>query len=455
MLYISGTNLESSAIEFVDSNEKVTIFSAYIKLDEIKKINRSKNVKRIIVRWEILDLCKEVSDLEVYDYCQENQIALFRNTRLHMKVMWNDNGSVLFGSANITNKGIGENGRFNYELNGLKEKIEFNTIKYFNQILKESQYLNDSLYSKIAAQVEKIGKIEEPQEPYIIKSLEEKLQNKFLLSDLPMSRTVDNLYNTYSRLENSTNEELLYAAHDLALYELPDSLDRNNFDQLLGLKFNSHPFIIALKQNIAEEQSMRYGSVLRWIQTNTTTVPTPRSWELKKELIVNILYDWICHFDKNFTYSKPRHSEVIFYIGNEEHEFKNEKSGIANFIRRLKRDKARGKIAPHQIILLLSLYRIYNENREIKISIDELKYKFEKAWNENIEPHSSNNPNIVMPIKAFYRRNYISLIPRTEDILSIRNYSDLNSIYKYIKLEEPLISLIPLKNFEEIVYKHI
>lgn len=313
MLYTSGTNLESSAIEFVDSNEKVTVFSAYMKLNEIKKINRSKKVKRIVVRWEILDLCKKVSDLEVYEYCKENQIALYRNTRLHMKVLWNDRNSVLFGSANITNRGIGENGRFNYELNGLKEEIDFNTIQYFNQILRESQFVSNNLYLKIAEEVDKIGKIEDPVEPYITKSLEEKSQDKFLLSDLPMSRTVNDLYNTYSNPENSSNEDLIYAGHDLALYDLPNGLTWLDFEKNLQSKFNSHPFILALKQKITNEGSMNYGSVLRWIQENTTTVPTPRSWEMKKELIVNILYEWICYFDKDFSWSRPNYSEVIYY----------------------------------------------------------------------------------------------------------------------------------------------
>jgi hypothetical protein len=317
MLYTSGTNLESSAIEFVDSNEKVTVFSAYMKLEELKRINRSKNVKRIIVRWEILDLCKEVSDLEVYEYCQENQIALYRNTRLHIKALWNDGSSILFGSANITNKGIGENGRFNYELNGLQNEIDFNTIQYFNQILRESQFVSNSLYLKIAEEVDKIGKIEDPVEPYITKSYEEKSQDKFLLSDLPMSRTVDDLFTTYSSPESSPSEDLIYAGHDLALYDLPHELSRSDFDKTLQLKFNSHPFIMALKQKIINEGSMNYGSVVRWIQKNTTTVPTPRSWKMKENLIVNILYEWICYFDSNFHHTRPAHSQVIFFQKNE------------------------------------------------------------------------------------------------------------------------------------------
>ena len=82
--------------------------------------------------------------------------------------------------------------------------------------------------------------------------------------------------------------------------------------------FNTHLFIIKLKEVIKSDtrQSLSYGSVVRWIQDNTTTVPTPRSWELKQEQIVNILYEWICFFDTDYTWKRPSHSQVIYYIGN-------------------------------------------------------------------------------------------------------------------------------------------
>ena len=83
MLLKSGINLEKSVTEFVSSNNSVTLFSAYIKLDELERINISKNIKQIIVRWEIEDLCKKVSDLEIYDYCIDHGIALYRNSRIH------------------------------------------------------------------------------------------------------------------------------------------------------------------------------------------------------------------------------------------------------------------------------------------------------------------------------------------------------------------------------------
>ena len=89
MFLYSGIDLFDKSAEFVNSSDEITIFSPYIKLEQIKILNYRKKVKRIIVRWEIRDLCLGVSDLDLYLYCKENNIALFRNSRIHLKVIWN------------------------------------------------------------------------------------------------------------------------------------------------------------------------------------------------------------------------------------------------------------------------------------------------------------------------------------------------------------------------------
>src|SRR5690554_5052493 len=118
MLYKSGINLKSGAIDFIEQNNQITLFSAYLKLEELKSLNKSKKINRIIVRWEIKDLCIGVSDLELYHYCIENNITLYRNTRIHLKALWNNELQVFFGSANVTRRGLGEEGNYNFELNG-------------------------------------------------------------------------------------------------------------------------------------------------------------------------------------------------------------------------------------------------------------------------------------------------------------------------------------------------
>ena len=311
MLSKSGCNLESSIISFLQNSETITLFSAYIRTEQLKKINQSKNIKQIVVRWEVSDICFGASDLDLYDYCRENNIKLFRNTKIHLKAFWNNNRSVLFGSANVTKRGVGEGG--NFELNGTQHDLSAKDIKYFNEILDESVYVTDELFNEIKKKVDE-NKDKIVRIPDVVHQKTE--TDSFLLSQLPMSLNVSELYNTYVNSDSLSDEDLNCLIHDIVLYKAFNNLTEEIFYSTLKKNFNSHPFIVKLKEIIKSDarKSLSYGSVVRWIQENTTTVPTPRSWELKQEQIVNILYEWICFFDDDFKVEIPgKRSQVIFY----------------------------------------------------------------------------------------------------------------------------------------------
>lgn len=313
MLHKSGYNLEEGAIYFISNNETITLFSAYIKLEELKRINVKNNIKQIIVRWEIEDLCKGISDIDLYNYCIENSIALYRNTRLHMKAIWNNQGSILFGSANVTGKGLGETNNYNYELNGIKDSISIVDIIYLNQVIATSEYVSLDLYNQLNEIVKNtiLPVLTFPEIPTVKKDID-----YFLLSQLPMSKSPNDLYEVAINSEDFNSNEQRFAAHDIALFDIDAFQEYSLFKIELKEKFNMHPFIIALKEHIKSQssQSLRYGSVVDWIKNNTTTVPTPRSWELKQDQIVNILYTWICEFDEKYTWDIPgAKSEVIYY----------------------------------------------------------------------------------------------------------------------------------------------
>jgi hypothetical protein len=314
MLFKSNINLYSSAINFISINESITLLSAYIKLEQLKGLNREKKVNRIVVRWDIEDLVKGVSDFEdLYEYCKNNNIALFRNTRIHLKVIWNNENSVIYGSANITGRGIGEKGsNYNYELAGIANPISFDDISYLNFIIQESELVNDRLFFEIKTIVDNI---ELPAIEFPELTTKKKKEDEFLVSQLPMTSSPGLLFEILQNSNNFSLEDQLKASHDKALYNIiiEDGIDPS----LLKLKttFNSKAIIEKLKLDIKAQatQSLRYGGVVEWIQENTTSVPTPMSREIKKEQLVNNLYEWICEFDENFTWNTPNHTQVIYY----------------------------------------------------------------------------------------------------------------------------------------------
>ena len=318
MLYKSGVNLEEGAISFVENNPGVTLFSAYLKLDALKRLNGSNNIKQIVVRWGVEDLCKKVSDIELYQYCLKNNIVLYRNTRIHLKTFWDNNKTVLLGSANATNKGIGEKGNFNFELNGIINNISFDDQGYLNKIILDSEYITEALYKKLEKLIAEVDLpvIEFPKLPTPPPTVD-----YFLINQLPMTSSPELLYDIYKG-DKENDIEMNCAAHDFELYKIIKGLSKEEFTTQLKTNFNKHPFIKKFKETVKNTKddrgrtkrdgTMNFGAVRIWFSKNTTTVPTPRTSELSDYIV--ILYSWICYFDDDFTWDVPgARSEVIYY----------------------------------------------------------------------------------------------------------------------------------------------
>lgn len=318
MLYKSGENLFSGALDFISKSEEISVFSAYIRTEQLKELNQENKINRIVVRWEIRDLHQGASDLELYQYCKDNKIALYRNTRIHLKCLRNNRDEVFLGSANVTGRGIGERANmFNFELNSLNESTDFSDVLYLDKIVSKSEYVTQELFQEIKRKVESLEDFKKQEEEYqkVDIMAERKESDYFLISELPMFKDIKGLYNAAQNINGLSPLDIRCVSHDLATYDLSISKSEEEFYSDLKQVFNNHKFIVKLKARIKEDRrsSLNYGGVVRWITENTTTVPTPISWELKKQQVVNVLYEWICFFDSDFVVERPRHSEIIFY----------------------------------------------------------------------------------------------------------------------------------------------
>jgi hypothetical protein len=313
MLVNNSISILDGINDFIKKSENVTLYSAYIKTNVIELINVDSKIKQIIVRWQLIDLVNDISDLSLYQYCKQNNIILYRNSKIHLKVIKNEKNILLYGSANYTNKGLGLALNSNNELNGIEVSASFNTLLYLNKIINESELIDDSLFNEISKKVElykeKNIQIEEL-------STNKTKKDYLLLSQLPMTTTVNSLFKIIKGQTNNNEFETSCAIHDINLYDINIEDDYDSYISNLKNAFNNHLFVKEFKQFVinSESQSVSYGGVVDWLQKNTTTVPTPRSWELKKDQIVNILYEWVCFFDQSFTWDTPGgHSQVISY----------------------------------------------------------------------------------------------------------------------------------------------
>lgn len=311
----SGNNLKSGCLDFVTNSNDITIFSAYITTSEIEELNINANISRIIVRWDIEDLCRGSSDLKLYSYCKKNNILLYRNTRIHLKSIWDNQNKLFTGSANITGKGIGSVGEFNFELNSIIDNLSIDDLIYLNQIIQSSQHVDDDLYFEIENLV---NSFEENKLDYPTLPTQRAYKDSFLLSEFPQTHSPEEFLNAYSSRENLNIVEEINFACDYATYELIKGIREGDIIDFLMEKFNDHKIPIEFKRFIinSPSQSLRYGEVVEWIKKNTTSTPTPSSWEIKTKRIANNLINWVCYFDENYKYSRPKYSEIIAFNPN-------------------------------------------------------------------------------------------------------------------------------------------
>lgn len=314
----NGIDLSQRLSEYISCSDNLFIFCPYIKLDPLKQLlSEETNCRLIVVRWETKDLILGSSDLEVYEYCKQKEIRLFRNPRLHLKAFIDDYKKCLLGSANISSRALNipETTSYNYELATIEENLSFEDRLYFNIILNEATLITDSIYEQIKAQLPE-KKEEFPEENDF--NIQMKSPDRdFLISSLPMSASVETLIRVYLEKRGIHEEELNCAMHDLALYNIPLNLQEDQFIEKLKESFLSHLFIKAFVRMLQlKNGEIYFGEAKAWIQNNCTNVPTPRRWEITEN--IQILYKWFVKLgDGVFIVDRPNHSERLSIVNSD------------------------------------------------------------------------------------------------------------------------------------------
>ncbi|WP_318641703.1 hypothetical protein [Flavobacterium ardleyense] len=126
----------------------------------------------------------------------------------------------------------------------------------------------------------------------------------------------------------------------------------------------------------------------------------------------------------------------------------------AKFIDNLKRDKARGNLAPHQIILLIALSNIYSISKSDTTEINVLNIEFQQVWKQHKNVFVSKNNTIGLPLKAFVNREYLQLT--TSDVINdYRNNLELQSKIESIKMDRILTRLFHDSDIKEYLISRI
>ncbi len=252
-------------------------------------------------------------------YAKKYNISLYINNRIHLKLYTDNFNDAFLGSANISERAICETAG-NYEVCAYVEKINRNDRLYLQKIIHESILVTDEIYDHIKSQIPEITPVLEEAVftlPSDIKS------DDFLISKLPMIDSPELLWKLHSEeIKAESQEQENCLSHDLALYGIEtDITNKDDFFDSLANNFLKSPFIIAFLEAVdaaapvtykgRTKEGLQFGSVKRWFAENTTTAPTPRAFELTKN--VQILYTWIEGLSNGaYTVSIPgAHSQVI------------------------------------------------------------------------------------------------------------------------------------------------
>ena len=303
-------DLEKVTIDFVsNANKELIIISPFIKLTAIKSIvsHINPDVKVIVVtRWNLNDLIFGASDLEVYSYLSKFNYKFFINRSIHLKLLLRDKNQLLFGSSNITNKGLGISKNGNIEVMKLENSDDQDKIEIF-KIIKNSVEINKDLFERIKNEFNKFDNIKkeihryEKEFKYFDNIIKPSI-NVFV-SDFPFSRSPNEFYKNYRNRDFKLPE----LKHDMELYHIPKSLDKNKLKLELSKAFLSSSSYLWQKNKIYGE--VLFGKYSQ--QLHNFILDDPRPYRKQIKALAANMFSWTEEFSNEFKIKSYNHTKSI------------------------------------------------------------------------------------------------------------------------------------------------
>lgn len=315
-LSISGSNLKRDLLDFCQSADSISVFVAYIKKQALEELlNECDTIKQVCVRWQMDDLINGASDIEIYELLSERGIPLYRNERLHLKAFVCNDRRAFLTSANLSSRALMacNTSNYNYEIGSISSNIVVEDLLYFHRIINESVLVTERHYDELKVLLACTNSF--VSDEVINYEFSKSLEKEFLLSSLPMSNSVFDLYDLYTTPMDESNVLNDCAIHDIVLYGLEFGLTRKEFYQTLNTNFFKHPFIVAFLHELDNcDGQIYFGRAKEWIQSNCTNVPTPRRWEITEN--IQILYNWFVNLGEGkYAVDVPgRHSQRLYRV---------------------------------------------------------------------------------------------------------------------------------------------
>ncbi|MBT2679277.1 phospholipase D family protein [Bacillus sp. ISL-35] len=296
MIIHNSEILEKLILETISSKEEILILSAYIKLNTLKmldqKLDPNVKQKKIMVRFRLNDLIVGSSDIEIYNYCKENNWRLYVDTDLHSKIYIFDRKKAIIGSANLTSSGMQVSQHSNIESAVFTEVTGEEEMK-INKMFDEAVLLNDKIYSSMLKQLSRTprnGVLEEKLEWNDDLKKQLKPKEHFLwISDMFSSESPFNL-----------------DQHDLELLELGIS-QKKSLESIKDCFIRSKPYKW-LKSVIKEE--IYFGELTS--KLHSSLIDDSRVFRKDVKVLLSNLLNWVTELEiEELIIDRPNYSQRI------------------------------------------------------------------------------------------------------------------------------------------------
>ncbi|MCI9177355.1 MAG: hypothetical protein HFJ28_01985 [Clostridia bacterium] len=298
-ILISEDLKENLAQDLKQTENNISIITAFCKKEALEYIDKQLKdkehlTKRILVRFELDDILSKATDLEIYDYCKNNNWKLYVQFNLHAKVYSIDKKICYMGSANATNKGLSLKGQGNLEMTK-RFKLDEEEKMQIEKVFFDAIVIDDKMFNEMKQQVEttphKIATRNQWRNEIIernIKSYQILFQDDFPINDSPIQMIEDEIFLNIHK-ENSIEE--------------------------IKEKFY-HTRIIQWLVNLLEAQEnkeMYFGELSEKI--HNSIFQEPKQYRKDIKILQTKLYNWIIALNyDNLKIDTPNHSQRIRLI---------------------------------------------------------------------------------------------------------------------------------------------
>ncbi|AUC62562.1 hypothetical protein AA637_16090 (plasmid) [Cyanobacterium sp. HL-69] len=294
------------------AENEIILVAPFIKKSIFKELLELTNPEieiTCVTRWRIEEILTGVSDIEIWETIKSfPQASLWLKNNLHAKYYRVDK-QCLIGSANLTANALNWSKTPNFELM-ISVDSDNNELKYFehqlfDNCIKVDQVLFNLYQSTLAKQKEAIPlKIDTDN----IYELDNYHNSEIDIMWLPSLRNPEDLYLAYkNKFSQLTKVSWENAIKDLSIFKLPQNLDKQIFNNYIGLQLLEKTLIQKIDNFVIIPR--RFGEVCDYLHQQTegyiNNIKIKEQWQT--------LMRWLLYFlPSRYGLSIPNYSEVFY-----------------------------------------------------------------------------------------------------------------------------------------------